>query len=341
MSSNQQKQLVSALFRKNVYPHTVSNIKVEETHISWVFLTGSYAYKIKKALKFGKVLDFSTLAKRRMTCEKELMLNKTLCGDMYIEVVKIVKEEKNSNMVKIANLQENGKPVEYAVKMKQMPQEFRMDNLVTARKVGPKTIAKLAESLVKFHRMTPTNDIIKNFGRPKFMKKKVTENFQTLAKLKIVDPKFEKKLNSFIKNNDALFYDRIAENRIRDIHGDLYLRNVFIIKNRFYLYDRIEFNDSLRYADVAEDVAHLSMDLDYHKRDDLRKYFISQYIMKSNDVKLSRLVYFLMCYKACVRAKVSLFRARNEKSFRKIIKMEYLREAKDHLKLAESYLKFL
>ena len=100
------------------------------------------------------------------------------------------------------------------------------------------------------------------------------------------------------------------------------------------------------------------MDLDYHKRDDLRKYFISQYIMKSNDVKLSGLVYFLMCYKACVRAKVSLFRARNEIALKKdkrisrkihrILKkiftnkrMEYVRESEDHLKLAESYLEFL
>jgi aminoglycoside phosphotransferase family enzyme len=339
LSSNQQK-LISALLEKSVYSHKVSNIKIEETHISWVCLTGSYAYKIKKALKFGKVLDFSTLAKRRKTCEKELILNKTLCGSMYIEVVKIIKEE-NSNIVKMVNLQESGKAVEYALKMRQMPQEFRMDNLIAAGKVGLETVGNLTETLVKFHRLTPTNDTIKYFGQPKFMKKKIAENFQTLAKLKsTVDSKFEKKLNSFIKNNDALFYSRIAGNRIRDIHGDLYLKNIFIIKNKFYLYDRIEFNDFLRYADVAEDVAHLSMDLDYHKRDDLSKYFISQYIMKSNDVKLSGLVYFLMCYKACVRAKVSLFSARNEKIFTNK-RMEYVRESEDHLKLAESYLEFL
>lgn len=338
MSSNQQK-IISAFLEKSAYPHKVSNIKVEETHISWVFLTGLYAYKIKKALKFGKVLDFSTLAKRRKTCERELMLNKSLCGDMYVEVVKIIKEE-NSNMVKMVNLQENGKALEYALKMRQMPQEFRMDNLITAGKVGLETVRNITEALVKFHRSTPTNDTINYFGQPKFMKKKIAENFQTLAKLNMVDNKYEKKLNSFIKNNDALFYSRIAENRIRDIHGDLYLRNIFIVKNRIYLYDRIEFNDFLRYADVAEDVAHLSMDLDYHKRDDLRKYFVSQYITKSNDLKLSTLLYFLMCYKACVRAKVSLFHARNEKAFKKNKRMEHVRESEDHLKLAEVYLEF-
>jgi aminoglycoside phosphotransferase family enzyme len=77
-------------------------------------------------------------------------------------------------------------------------------------------------------------------------------------------------------------YSRIREHKIREIDGDLYLKNIFIVpKKKFYLYDRIEFNDSLRYTDVAEDMAHLSMDLDYHKRNDLRKYFISQYINKS------------------------------------------------------------
>ena len=336
MSSNQQK-IISDLLRKSAYPHKVLNIKVEQTHISWVLLTGLYAYKIKKALKFGKVLDFSTLSERRKACHKELMLNKVLCGDMYIEVVKIIKE--NGNRFKIADLEENGKAVEYSLKMRQIPHKFRMDSLVTAGKVGLKTIGNLAETLVKFHRSTPTNDTIKNFGQPKLMKKKIAENFQTLAKLKTIDRKYEKELYSFIKNNVSLFYNRIAENRIRDIHGDLYLANIFIIKNRFYLYDRIEFNDFLRYADVAEDVAHLSLDLDYHKRDDLRKYFISRYIMTSNDVNLSRLVYFLMCYKACVRVKVFLFRAKNEKFRNK--RTKYIKESEDHLKLAESYLEFL
>ncbi|HET7148454.1 MAG TPA: hypothetical protein VFI73_08155 [Candidatus Nitrosopolaris sp.] len=120
----------------------------------------------------------------------------------------------------------------------------------------------------------------------------------------------------FHRRLSLLFYKRIREDKIREIHGDLYLRNIFIINNkisRFYLYNRIESNDSLRYADIAEDVAHLSMDLDYYKRNDLRRYFISKYIEKSNDNNLQDLLYFLICYKACVRAKVSLFRAKAER----------------------------
>ena len=116
-------------------------------------------------------------------------------------------------------------------------------------------------------------------------------------------------------------------------------KNIFIVKNRFCLYDRIEFNDSLRYADVAEDVAHLSMDLDLHSRSDIRIYFVSQYIRKSNDLSLEKVIYFWMCYKACVRAKVSIFHAKNEIVNEK--RTGCIKESKDLLTLAGSYFELL
>jgi len=295
---------------------------------------------MKKELKFGKVLNFSSLPLRKKFCQREVAINQALCSDMYKGVVKIIRENGN---IRITNLESKGAPLEYAVKMLEIPQKFRMDNLIAINKVGLNILEKLSEILVKFHFSTLTNVKIKSYGQPGFMKKKIDENFETLAKLytynKIVHSKFHRKLISFIKNNKPLFYKRIREDKIREIHGDLYLRNIFIVNNkisRFYLYDRIEFNDSLRYADIAEDVAHLSMDLDYYKRNDLRRYFISKYIEKSNDNSLRDLLYFLMCYKACVRAKVSLFRARTEIIGEK--RKTQLEESKDLLELAGSYL---
>jgi aminoglycoside phosphotransferase family enzyme len=338
MSLRQQKVVLILEKEEDAYPHKVSKIRMEDTHISWIFLTGLYAYKIKKQLKFGKILDFSTLKLRKKFCQKEVVLNRFLCGDMYQGVVKIVKENgKNGNNMRIVNQEENGRALEYAVKMLEIPQKFRMDNLLASGKVTLKTIEILTKTLVKFHRCTPTNAKIKNFGYPESMENKIHENFNTLAKLKTVDPKFENTLILFVKKNKKLFYQRIREDKIREIHGDLYLKNIFILENnRFYLYDRIEFNDDLRYADIAEDMAHLSMDLDYHKRSDLRKHLISQYIEKGSDINLENLVYFLMCYKACIRSKVSLFHAKNETIAKK--RIAHIRESKDLLKLAESYL---
>lgn len=334
--SASQLELIAALKTGDAYPHPVTRIAVEETHISWVFLTGPFAYKIKKELKFGEILDFSTLRLRKKFCQKEVDINRILCGsDMYRGVVKIVRQ-KSDGTVRVVDLKCRGRAIEYAVKMAEIPQEFRMDSLLMAGKVGQETIDRLASVLAEFHRTTPTSKRIQSFGRPRFMKRKVDENFATLSRLTKVDPQFELRLNSFIKNNRRLFFQRIREGKIRDIHGDLYLKNVFIVQGRFYLYDRIEFNDLLRYADVAEDVAHFAMDLDLYKRSDLRDRFISQYVAKSKDHGLKDIVYFLMCYKACVRLKVALFRARSLEEGR--MKEACMEEGASHLKLAESYL---
>ncbi len=332
-----QSSLISILKKdKAVYPHKVSKINLEETHISWILLTGKYAYKLKKELKFGNVLDFSNLSLRKKYCQREVQLNKLLCQEMYEGVVKIVNYK---DSIRFAELSEKGKPLEYAVKMREIPQKYRMDYLVKQNKINKKTIDKLVSILVKFHKKTPTNAKIKKFGKPSFLFKKINENFITLKTLTKINPKFEKTLNKFIHDNKPLFLKRIKQNKIRDIHGDLYLRNVFVINNsKFYLYDRIEFNEELRSADVAEDVAHFAMDLDFHRRPDLRKYFLTQYLAKSQDPELELLVYFWMCFKACMRVKVTFFQAKNEQN--KIKKKKLIRDAKKLLGLAESYMNF-
>jgi hypothetical protein len=336
-----QKEVIECLRTEKAYPHKISRIITEETHISWIFLTGSYAYKIKKSIKFGKVLDFSSLELRKKSCQKEVKLNRILCGNMYIGVVKIV-DKNNNNILKITSLKHNGKPLEYAVQMREIPQQYRLDRLLSMGDVSFRSIERLANILTKFHTHTITSKEIQRYGQPKFINAKIRENFNTIAKVaKVakVNLELEKVLITFVRDNNNLFLDRIREDKVRDIHGDLHLRNIFIVRNRFYLYDRIEFNDSLRYADISEDVAHLSMDLDYYKRIDFRKYFISQYIRKSNDFSLERVVHFWMCFKACVRAKVSLFRAENETVKEK--RNSHLNEARDLFILAHSYIKFL
>ena len=353
--SSEQIELISLLSKaRNAYPHQVSKITVEETHISWVILTGQFAYKLKNELKFGQILDFSTLKLRKKFCQKEVEINKVLCEDMYKGVVKIVKQNKrgqeNEAGLKVVDLKGKGKALDYAVKMLEIPQKSRMDKLLERGKITSDTINKLTSILVEFHRFTPTNRRIRDFGRSEFTMRKIEENFATLSKLANIDHKLERSLKLFVNKKSNVFLQRISNDKIRDIHGDLYLKNVFIMPdNKIYLYDRIEFSDSLRYADVAEDVAHLAMDLDFHERSDLRKRLISEYILRSKDTNLEDIVYFFMCYKACVRAKVSLFRAKSlaknkdytysDHDRRRIDEAE--EEARRHLQLAESYLDLL
>ena len=330
-----QKRIVRFLKERSTYPHKVSRIEIKETHISWVFLTGKFAYKVKKEVKFGGILDFTTLQLRKKFCQREIVLNRVLCKDMYLGVVKIIEE---NGKPRIVNLQHRGKSLEYAVKMLDIPQQYLMDNLVINNRIDYKTVDNLVNLLVRFHHSTPTNPKIKKFGSVREIMKTINENFTTLSKLTKVNSLLERKLVQFVQNNKDLFNQRIKENKIRDIHGDLHLQNIFIVKNKFYLYDRIEFNDSLRYGDVASDVAHLAMDFDYYGKENLRKHFVSRYISKSGDRNLNRIIYFMMCFKACVRAKVSQFRANNESDARK--RLGYSSESKNRFKVAESYLDF-
>jgi aminoglycoside phosphotransferase family enzyme len=329
-----QKDILLHLKKKETFPHTVTTITILETHISWVFLTGTYAYKIKKQVKFGEVLDFSNLRLRKKFCQKEVILNRQLCGNMYQGVVKIVKTD---GEYKIVRLKGAGSPLEFAVKMLEIPQRYRMDNLIQRNIINESKLDVLVKALVKFHTHAYTNAVISNFGRPFNMRTKIKENFTTLPKLTSKGSLFERRLISFVKDNDELFDRRIKESRIRDIHGDLRLKNIFFLKGKFLMYDRIEFNDSLRFADISEDVAHLAMDLDFYQREDLRQHFISQYIRKSEDTSLIYIIYFMMCYKACVRAKVSLFRACQIASGNKRERLEYVDEAQRHFTIAKKY----
>src|SRR4030067_3473593 len=127
-----QKQVVEALMKPEAYDEDPGQIELVQTHISFVFLTKNFVYKVKKAVNLG-FLDFTTLEKRRFFCEKELKLNRRLCGDMYVEVVPINK----SSIIKIKG---KGETVEYAVKMKRIPQEKILSELLRKNKVDNELI---------------------------------------------------------------------------------------------------------------------------------------------------------------------------------------------------------
>lgn len=329
-----QESLVEYLqSHPSAFSHKVSKIDLEETHISWVLLTGKFAYKFKKGLKFGKVLDFSTLQKRKKICQKEIDLNRPLCGKMYVGLVKAVKTNNGFSVVRDSH---RGRALEYAVKMLELPQQYRMDYLLQKKRVTKRTIKRIAKILAKFHKETKSGKKILQFGRPSFIASKINENFRTLEKLKKIDPTIEKNILLYIKDNRKIFENRSSHRKIKDIHGDLHTKNVFIMNNRIYLYDRIEFNESLRYADVLEDVSHLAMDLDFQGNSYLGNYFVEEYkkINKESE-EITDLIRFYMCYKASMRAKVSFFQAKNETDKTKSKNLKD--DGSKLLKLAKSY----
>ena len=298
--------LQKALLNPEIYPDRPRAIKFIETHISLLFLTGNYVYKVKKPVDFG-FLDFTSLEKRKFFCEQEVKLNRRLSPDLYLGVERITKE---GNRILLGG---RGELVEYAVKMKQIPEEFLMDKLLEKKQVTSKMIESVSEKLVQFYFAAETNDRIKSFAKPERVKEDTDENFKQTEKfigVTIQEEVYEgvkNRTNDFFRTREKLFYQRIASDQIRDCHGDLRLEHIFW-GDEISIFDCIEFNERFRYTDVAADIAFLAMDLDYHNREDLSGHLIRAYIGESGDLALMEVLDFYKCYRAYVRGKVESFR---------------------------------
>jgi aminoglycoside phosphotransferase family enzyme len=332
-----QRQVVEALMKPEAYGEDPDSIELVQTHISFVFLTRNFVYKVKKAVDLG-FLDFTTLEKRRFFCEKELELNRRLCGDMYLEVVPI----NRSNIIKIKG---EGETVEYAVKMKRMPQERMMSRLLEENKVDDRLIDRIAKIIAEFHSKAETNRRISEFGSLAIIETNWKENFEQTEEfigktISIKDFKrIRERVEDFMKRNVPLFEKRMTEGRVRDCHGDIHSGNIFVTDG-IYIFDAIEFNERFRYSDVASDIAFLAMDLDFKERTDLSDFFVERYIKYSGDQELTKLLPFYKCYRAYVRGKVTSFKLKDPNVGREE-KSAAIKEAKAYFKIASTYAKIL
>lgn len=326
--------LREALLKPDLYPDHPRSVNLIETHISLVFLTGNYVYKVKKPVDFG-FLDFTTLEKRKFFCEQEVRLNRRLSPTIYLGVVPITGE--GDRII----LDGGGKLLEYAVKMKQIPEKFLMDKLLDRNQVTPKMVEAISEKLAKFYFSAETNDLIKSFAQPERVKQDTDENFQQTQKYigttisgKVYE-KVRSRTDDFYVKKMTLFYERIAADRIRDCHGDLRLEHIFW-GDEISIFDCIEFNERFRYTDWAADIGFLAMDLDYHGRQDLSAHLIQVFVDKSGDPGLMEILDFYKCYRAYVRGKVESFRL-DDLHIPEAEKKEAFKRAEKYFDLAHHY----
>jgi len=302
-----QKKFVEQLKNPKIYDEKIDSVKFLQTHISYVSLTGKHAYKIKKPVDFG-FLDFSTLEKRKKFCQKEITLNKRLCPEIYETVVPITEE---NGKIKING---SGKVIDYAVKMKEFPQDNLMNKLLQKGEIDEEEISKIVDALNDFYKSEKSTDEIKEFGRIKTIKENTDENFdQTKSKIGVtIDKekynKIKKTTNKFLEEKDDVFKKRIKNDFIKDCHGDLHTGNIVIKNNEICVFDCIEFNERFRYGDVASDIGFLAMDLDFQGSPYLSSYMIKKYVEKSGDHGIYDVLNFYKSYRAYVRGKVTGFR---------------------------------
>ena len=326
--------IVRALLESQAYPYKPQKIELVQTQMSFIFLTGEYVYKIKKPVNLG-YLDYTTLDKRHFFCHQELNLNRRLCPDAYLAVVPIV-EEKGE-----LRIEGRGKAIEYAVKMKQLPQNCMMDVLLPRGQVTPKMVARVAEKLVSFHQKADTNQKIAAFGRLDVIRHNCDENFAQSEKYigtSITAEEYQhikNYTNNFIDSNASLFDKRVREGKIRDCHGDLHAAHVCFTDD-ICIYDCIEFNDRFRYSDVASEIAFLAMDLDRYQQAGLSRHLVNTYVELSHDEELLKLLNFYKCYRAYVRGKVESFKL-DDPYIPEEEKAKVLTAAQSYFQLAESY----
>jgi len=299
-----------------------------ETHISWVLLSGDFAYKIKKPVKFS-FLDFSTLEKRKRFCEEEVRLNKRLSPEVYIEVVSV------NEIDDILEFNGNGEIVDYAVKMKRLDQKTRMDLLLGEKKVGLDHVKEIAHIVAEFHKEI---DVISEpgYGSADIVKRQIDDlgNFRDIIEDAcglggIVDFILERS-DGFIERNRSEFEKRQKNGKVRDCHGDLHSANIFI-GEKITIFDCIEFSRDFRFIDTASEIAFMAMDLDAFGEEELANLFVDEYIAKSNDEDLRSMIRIYKCYRANVRAKIAAIDYSQNK------KDEAKERITKYIKLAERY----
>lgn len=305
--SNVLPDFITGLLQSKTYPHPASKVRLVQTHISYVLLAGDFVYKIKKPVNFG-FLDFSSLEKRRFFCGREVELNRRLCPDLYLGVVAITRSGAGFA------LDGPGEAVEYAVKMARMDEARMMDRIIEAGQLNEATLDRIVEILVSFYEEAEGGAVLAGFGTPEAVSVNVLENFQQtegFVGCASLSPQQFQGIGDYVRAflaKGELFMARIAADRIRDCHGDLYSANI-CLSEPILIFDCIEFNERFRYCDVASDVAFLAMDLDYHNLPELSGYFTSRFIERSGDRGLTSMLDFYKCYRAYVRGKIGLFTA--------------------------------
>jgi len=317
--------LLETLLRPEIYPERPQKVELEQTQMSFVFLTGDYAYKVKKPVNLG-YLDYTTLEKRHFFCQQELNLNRRLSPDVYLKVVPIVN---NGGKIDIGG---SGEIIEYAVKMRQLPHEHLMESLLPQGLVTDEMVRSVAEKLANFHEQAETNKEIGSFGKLDMIMINIEENFSQTEKYldNTITRRQYNRIQTynadFTRDHESMLQKRVDNGRIRDCHGDLHAAHV-CFDNGIIIFDCIEFNDRFRYCDVASEVAFLAMDLDRYRRADLSRVFVTAYVEFSGDKDLLQLLNFYKCYRAYVRGKVESFKLDDP----------YITEKKRALTTAQNY----
>lgn len=330
-----ESRYLAALLDPAAYDEPTAAVRLVQTHVSFLFLTDRFVYKVKKPVDFG-FLNFTTLDRRRFYCEEEVRLNRRLCPDMYLGVIEI---RESPDGIRFDG---RGEVIDYAVKMKRLPAERMLDRLLAEGAVGESDIRAIARTIGEFHLGAERSREIDSYGSLEVVRRNWTENFvqaadfvsRTLgeADLRLVRSWVER----FLEERAGLFAERVAGGFVRDCDGDIHSENI-CLADRVYIFDCIEFNARFRFSDTAADLAFLLMDLEYRGRRDLADVLLREYLAVTGDEAMAGVLDFYRVYRAFVRGKVESFRL-NDPQIGAADKDAARATARRHFRLARGYI---
>ncbi|QDV16476.1 Phosphotransferase enzyme family protein [Gimesia panareensis] len=300
--------LIESLQNPSLYEHEVEEFQVLETHISWVLLTGPYAYKLKKPVDLGFV-NFTTLELRERYCHEEIRLNRRLAPDLYLKVIPI------TGIEEAPELDGTGEIIDYAVQMVQFSQESLLSKAIAEDRLTAEHIDQLAEEVAEFHARIAVAGSDQPYGTPEKVMAPVKENFRHLDELYADDRDVVEMVEQIRAENErwhrsaeGILAERKSQGFIRECHGDMHLGNMILSERGVTIFDCLEFNTDLRWTDVMSEVAFVVMDLSDRGRPDFAMRFLNRYLELTGDYAGVPLLRFYLSYRAMVRAKVAALR---------------------------------
>ena len=302
--------LIQRLLEPAAYPHPTGPIRLVETHISWVLLTGPFAYKLKKPVALG-YLDFSSLERRAHFCREEIRLNQRFAPKLYLEALPITGSGEHPQ------IGGSGKPIEWAVKLMQFADEDQLDRRLAASQLSGADCQALGAEIARIHARLDAASPAGPYGSPAGVFEIAQIN---LNQLRTCRPDTAHRIDALEHwlthqlldqhpaGTRAAMLARLADGKVRECHGDLHLANIIYSQGELIPFDSIEFNPALRWIDVASDIAFLAMDLESRGYPDLAAHATNAWIETSNDHGATAVLPLYKVARALVRAAVAAVR---------------------------------
>jgi aminoglycoside phosphotransferase family enzyme/predicted kinase len=288
----------------------VQHVERFETHGNLVFLAGSEAWKIKRAVRFA-YMDFSTLEKRRLACLREVEINRRFSADLYLGCVAITRSAAGTLAFSGA-----GEIVEWAVHMRRFEQSDLLSNVAMQGQIRQGLAKQLGDLVYNSHEKAERSAQSSGIEPVRQLADSLLGSLHDSGAFDSGDiSRFGRQVEDQVERVAATLDARADSGFVRRCHGDLHLANVVLWHGHPVLYDAIEFDEAIATVDTLYDLAFLLMDLDWHGQRHAANVVLNRYLWRSQDELdlegLAALPVFL-ALRAGIRAMVAIDRAAQE-----------------------------